>query len=290
MPMDGTTILLAILSLILVAYAAKCFTIVGQTELHVIEFLGSFSKTINSGWYFLWAPFQSLTKVLSTKIITVHSSIVVKTKDSQFVQLPISALTQIKDGYKACYTLESAQETISIMVLNVIRPTAASLTLDELFADRTHLLAEAKEKLSVKLSEYGYGLVDLLIDQPTLSAEAQQAFNAVLLAEKHKQSAVWEGEALSIRIRAEGSAQAESQRLRAQGLADARTILAASLKASIEDLSSIAPQSAIDLLLETNRIDALRTMAKESNNLIIVDSSRVNSVIVQANQTKKSHE
>ena len=287
---ETTTILVSILSVLFILYAAKCFTIVGQTELHVVEFIGKYSKTINSGWYFLWRPFQSLTKVLSTKIATSHSLVVVKTKDSQFIELPISALTQVKDGFRASYSLENAEATINIMVLNVIRPTAAGLTLDELFSDRTHLLSEAKEKLSAKLSEYGYILVDLLIDQPNLSKEAQQAFNAVLLALKHQQAAVAEGEALKIGIEAQASAEAQSQRLRAQGLADARTILATSLKASIEDLSSIAPEAATNLLLETNRIDALRTMAKESSNLIIVDSSRVNSVIVQANQSKKSHE
>lgn len=267
-----------------IAYLAFCFRIVQQTDLVVIETLGKYSRTQEAGWTFVYMPFQQTVAKLNTQIATLHDTVSVKTKDSQFVALPTTVMFQIDDPFKAHYTLSEPRSTINTLVLNIIRPTVSQMSLEELFSDREKLKKQIEVELSLLLKSYGYLLVNVLVDQPALSKEAEKTFNDVLLAEKRKQAAVFEADAQRIKVEAQASAEAEAQRLRAQGLADSRRILASSLKESLDDLSVLERSEAINLLLETNRIDALRTMAGESNNLIILDTHREAPVIINSNK------
>jgi regulator of protease activity HflC (stomatin/prohibitin superfamily) len=273
-------ILGTIACLVLLAWCAISFNIIRQTEIAIVETLGKFTKAENAGWCFVWTPIQVVRARLDTQIQRINEKVSVKTFDSQFVQLDTTILVQITDGYKAYYTLANPIPTIKDMVLNTVRPICATMTLEQLFNDRDEVVTQIKETLQTRLNGYGYSLVDVLVDQPQLSREAEETFNNVLLAEKKRQASIAEAEANRIKVEAQASAEAESQRLRAQGLADARKILATSLKESIDDLKGVGAEQAVHVLLETNRIDALRAMASSSNNLIIVDTNKSMPVVV----------
>ncbi|HMY40307.1 MAG TPA: SPFH domain-containing protein, partial [Marinagarivorans sp.] len=155
-------------------------------------------------------------------------------------------------------------------VLNTVRSIAAGMTLEEMFNDRERVVNEVRALLTAKLSEFGYRLEGVLIDQPMVSAEVQSSFNRVVAATREKEAALQEGEAIKIRIVKQAEAEADAQRERAKGLADSRRILAVGLQESLNGFAKIPQNTALALLIETNRIDALREASKHGN-LILMD-------------------
>ena len=158
-------------------------------------------------------------------------------------------------------------------MLNTVRSVAASMTLEDMFKDREKIVGEVRTVLTSKLSEFGYRLEGVLIDQPTVSLEVQSSFNRVVAATREKEAAQQEAEAAKIRTVKQAEAEAEAQRQRAKGLADSRKLLAEGLKESLLEFEGIPPHEAIAVLLETNRIDALREIGKH-NNLVILDLAK----------------
>jgi glycosidase len=80
------------------------------------------------------------------------------------------------------------------------------------------------------------------------------------------------GPGLGIRIIGEARAEAESQTLRAEGLAAARRILAVALTDAVVTAKNagISEQDTLTLLLETNRLDTIK-YAAEHGKLVLMD-------------------
>jgi regulator of protease activity HflC (stomatin/prohibitin superfamily) len=131
---------------------------------------------------------------------------------------------------------------------------------------------EVQEELKEKMESFGFEIISVLVDQPTVSAEVQASFNRVVASEREKEAAAQEAEAKRIRIVGEARAEAESQELRAKGLSEARRILAGSISEAVElaKEKGIAEQDILHLLIETNRLDTIK-YAAEHGKLVVMD-------------------
>lgn len=246
--------------------------IVEQQSVVIVQFLGRYSCTLEAGINWIFVPFQLSAGRLSLKIESVPATVEVKTSDNMFVSLPVNLMIQVEpqNARDAFYKLQKPHEQVRAWVLNTVRSIAAGMTLEEMFNDRERVVNEVRGLLTAKLSEFGYRLEGVLIDQPMVSAEVQSSFNRVVAATREKEAALQEGEAIKIRIVKQAEAEADAQRERAKGLADSRRILAAGLQESLSGFATIPQNTALALLIETNRIDALRESSKHGN-LILMD-------------------
>lgn len=246
--------------------------IVEQQSVVIVQFLGRYSCTLEAGINWIFVPFQLSAGRLSLKIESVPATVEVKTSDNMFVSLPVNLMIQVEpqNARDAFYKLQKPHEQVRSWVLNTVRSIAAGMTLEEMFNDRERVVNEVRGLLTAKLSEFGYRLEGVLIDQPMVSAEVQSSFNRVVAATREKEAALQEGEAIKIRIVKQAEAEADAQRERAKGLADSRRILAAGLQESLSGFATIPQNTALALLIETNRIDALRESSKHGN-LILMD-------------------
>jgi regulator of protease activity HflC (stomatin/prohibitin superfamily) len=249
--------------------------IVEQQTVVIVQFLGRYSCTLEAGLNWIFVPFQLSAGKLSLKIESVPASVEVKTSDNMFVTLPVNLMIQVEaqNAKDAFYKLQKPHEQVRAWVLNTVRSTAAAMTLEEMFNDREKVVGEVRQLLTHKLSEFGYRLDGVLIDQPTVSHEVQASFNRVVAATREKEAALQEGEAIKIRIVKQAEAEADAQRERAKGLADSRRILASGLQESLNGFAKIPQNMALALLIETNRIDALREASKHGN-LVLLDLAK----------------
>ncbi|MEY4589381.1 MAG: hypothetical protein RL497_1457 [Pseudomonadota bacterium] len=258
--------------LVVVVWVLIGVRIVEQQTVVIVQLLGRYSCTLTAGINWIFVPFQLSAGRLSLKIESVPATVEVKTSDNMFVSLPVNLMIQVEpqNAKDAFYKLQKPHEQVRAWVLNTVRSIAAGMTLEEMFNDRERVVNEVRGLLTAKLSEFGYRLEGVLIDQPMVSAEVQSSFNRVVAATREKEAALQEGEAIKIRIVKQAEAEADAQRERAKGLADSRRILAAGLQESLSGFAKIPQNMALALLIETNRIDAMREASKHGN-LILMD-------------------
>lgn len=253
-------------------YLSKTLVIVHEQTVGIVETLGRFTRVIDSGFHFVFFPLQKVAGHLSLKIESVSDTVEVKTSDNMFVALPVTLMMKVREdnAQDAFYKLHDAHDQVRSWVLNAVRSCSANMTLEDLFKDRERITDSVSRDLSVKLGGFGYQLDGVLVDQPTVDKSVQASFNRVVEALRLKEAAVAEADAARIKTVNQAEAEADAQRARAKGLADSRMLLAEGMKASLDKFEGIAPEAALQMLLETNRIDALREVGKHGN-LVLMD-------------------
>lgn len=249
--------------------------IVKQQTVRIVETLGKYSYTLQPGLKLVIPIVQRVAAELDMRIRQVDTDVELKTSDNMFVRMPISIMlhVDVNNAASAYYKLQEPESSIKTWVLATLRAECSDMTLAQLYSDRTRLMDAVQKDLKERFKGYGYVLVDVLVDQPTLSAEVQSAFNRVVASIREREAAEQEAEAKKIRILGEARAESESQGLRAEGLANARRILAKSLAESVEIAkgSGVSEADVLHLLLETNRLDTIK-YASEHGKLIVMDT------------------
>ncbi len=262
-----------LLILLLVAIAAGVRTVHQQT-VAVVETFGKYSRTLNPGLNVIIPFVQQVVSVISLRVQEIKSEVEVKTQDNMFVKLPVALMIKVRpeNAADSYYKLQSPETQLSTWVLNTLRGLSATRTLTELFEDRGQLVAGVQHALDDLLAAYGWEVVNVLVDQPSVSHDVQAAFNRVVSSRREREAAEQEAEAKRIRIIGEARAEAESQTLRAEGLAAARRILAIALTDAVVTAKNagISEQDTLTLLLETNRLDTIK-YAAEHGKLVLMD-------------------
>jgi regulator of protease activity HflC (stomatin/prohibitin superfamily) len=271
------TAVVIVLALVLLATGVR---VVHQQTVAIVESFGKFSRVLQPGINFIIPFVETIAATMDLRVQEVTSEIEIKTKDNVFVTLPVALMTQIipEMADKSHYLLAGsgddgdAHEQVATWALNALRASAAGLTLEQLFQDRETLAREVKENIDEKLKKYGYHVADVLVDQPSVADEVQNAFNRVISSQREREAATQEAEARRIRIVEEARAEAEAQRLRAEGVASARAILAKGLTEAMGQAKAkgVDEREILSLLVETNRMDTIRSAA-EHGKLVVMD-------------------
>lgn len=267
----GIAIILTLAIFLLGFVTSLSVRIIRQQEVGIVESFGRFKRVLQPGLNFIIPVVESVVTRVDLRIRKVESHVGVRTSDNVYVQLPVALMISVV-GEKAdtsFYKLAGndqdggAQGQVATWALNALRAAAAGLSLQDLFTDRDKLQADIKASIEAKLDELGFHLNAILVDQPLVPEEVQHASNDVEASKRLAEAAKQKGEAQRVLAVAEATAEAESQRLRAKGLADARAILAEGLAKSLAEASKngVQPDALIPMLLELSRLDAIRTAA-----------------------------
>ncbi|MEW6563838.1 MAG: SPFH domain-containing protein [Pseudomonadota bacterium] len=256
-----------------IGLAIACIRIVPEQQMYIVETFGRYTKTLSPGLNFILVPVQRIAGVMDLRIQEVHSEVSVKTDDNVFVKLPVNLQLRVvpENASDAFYRLKDSHSQISNWVLNSIRSISSGMTLEDMYKDRDRIVTSVSEQLAAKLRSYGYGLETVLIDQPTVSESVQESFNNVMAAKREAEAAEQQGRAAKTRLVAVAEAEAEAQKKRAEGLAEARKILASGFALSVEEFRAkgVSAAEAMHMLIETNRIDALREASKHGNLIVM---------------------
>ncbi len=248
--------------------------VVRQQTVAVVETFGRFSRTLSPGLNWVFPFVQTIASRMDLRVQEIKASVEIKSVDNVFVTLPVAIMVRVQENSAAdaYYKLANAREQVKTWVLNTLRSSTSGMKLSELFEDRVKLETEVKEQLAKRMGDYGYVIVSVLVDQPSVSEVVQTSFNRVVSSQREKEAAEQEAEAKRIRVIGEAKAEAESQKLRAEGLANARKILSQSLtEAVLQAKQGGIPENEIMyLLLETNRLDTVK-YASEHGKLVVMD-------------------
>ncbi len=270
-------ILIPIIFIALFIISSGLFTVKQQT-VAIVERLGKFHSTRQSGLHFKLPLIDRVAGRESLKIQQLDVIVETKTKDDVFVHLKISVQYEVlrEKVYDAFYRLQNSEEQITSYVFDVVRAEVPKLTLDEVFVRKDDIAIAVRRELREAMLGYGYDIIKTLVTDINPDEQVKEAMNRINAAEREKVAAQYDGDAEKIRIVAKAQAEAESKRLQGQGIADQRREIARGLEESMEVLNraGINSQEASALIIITQHYDTLQSLGEASNsNLILLPNN-----------------
>lgn len=289
-------IAVAVIVILLFVIIAKGIIVVRQAEVVIIERLGSYSRTLQSGLHLI-IPVLDQTRAITWRNIKTDfkgaSFITEKTEHridlreavydfprqnvitSDNVTININALLyfQITDPYKATYEIRNLPQAIEKLTQTTLRNVIGELELDKTLTSRDTIntklrliLDEATDKWGVKVNR-----VELQdIDPPQ---EIKAAMEMEMRAERNRRAKVLQadGERESSIMVAEGNKK--SKVLEAEGKAEARLLVAEAEKKSIDLIALAMKQTSMDpaqYQIALKYIEAFQNIVKQGDKTVVI--------------------
>ncbi len=277
--------LIIILGLIFIALLALIFTnikVVPQSKAYVIERLGTYHSTWQTGLH-LKIPFvDRIAKKVSLKeqVVDFRPQPVI-TKDNVTMQIDTVVFFQITDPKLYCYGVESPLSAIENLSATTLRNIIGELELDSTLTSRDTINAKIRVILDEATDPWGIKVNRVELKNIIPPREIQDAMEKQMKAERERREAILraEGEKQSRILVAEGhkeskilEAEAEKQSaiLRAEAVKESKIREAEGEAEAIAKVQS-AQAEAIKMLNEANagdavlRIKALEAFAKAAD-------------------------
>lgn len=276
---DGFTVFSTIIYVLIFSTVGySCFFVVKGKTAAILETFGKPHKQARTPGLQFKLPWPITTVVANVRLQQqeVGQEVSVKTKDNSFMTLPVKVQYRASSvpagSVLAHYELENPEQQITSYILNNVRQTAASLDMIELYANRSDMEDTVQSTLSDKFEKYGYIIENVLVDEPQPSDEVRDAFNRVIASVREKEAAQNLADAKRIELVGIAKAEKESKKLQGEGISAMRDEIAKGLKDAIKEITEagLTIQEAVELLMDTNRLDTLGSAATHGN-MILVD-------------------
>lgn len=252
------------------------YVVKGKTAVILETFGRPHQQAVFPGLRIKWPwPITTIVARVNLQLQEIHADVSVKTSDNAFMTLPVKVQYRASDdalgAVKAHYELEAPEKQITSYVLNNVRQTASGMEMTELYANRDSVEQQVQTALSEQFARFGYVIENVLVDEPQPSSEVRDAFNKVIASKRLMEAARNEAEAERIKLVGAAQAEAESKKLQGEGMAQMREAIARGLEEAMNTMikSGLKTEQALQLLTDTNRIDAITTAAAHGNTIII---------------------
>lgn len=253
---------------ILAGLIALSVITVKQHTMQVIEVFGRFYNAKDAGLRFkVPYPIGIVAGTVDLRIMELVKIISVKALDNAFVEVPVKVQyrvipEKIKEAY---YELQNPSAQMLSYIVNVVRSTASSMPMNDLFQSKNAIEDSVKKTLNERFTNYGYEIVNVLVDDPQPSQDVRTAFDKVVASQREKEAAINQAEAYRIRKVEEARAEAESVMLKSRAYIESRMEIINLAKQAL----NVDDKDALTLIAGIDYRDALRDVAK-SGSLIVV--------------------
>ena len=219
--MEAVIILFAVLALALILIAAAGFRVVRPFEKGLIEFLGRYQRTVDSGLRWVLPFVKRLTKVdMREQVVDVPPQEVI-TKDNVVVTVDAVIYYEATDPVKLQYNVGNFILAATKLAQTNLRNVVGDLDLDAVLTSREVINAKLRQILDDATDKWGVRVVRVELQRIEPPADVTNAMHQQMKAERERRAAVTEAEGLkrAAILRAEGVK--ESQILEADGQAEA---------------------------------------------------------------------
>lgn len=276
--MDGIMLLFIVVVMVIVALVilATCVVITRQKRVKVLETFGKFSGVRHAGFTFKWpTPIQIVVDEVDLRITELVEEIRIKSKDNAFMDVPVKVQIQVMPERveQAYYSLNNPMQQIGSYIVNQIRSKASGMTMDEIFSGRSDFEEAVEQELKSTFERYGYEVVNVLVDDPQPSKDLRIAFEKVLAAQRDKEAAILEKDAIRERTVGVAEAEAESLRVKAVAYADQRKTMAEGNGEAIKlfcDGLQVTHKDALKFFEGWDVRDAVRDAARGDGNTVLI--------------------
>ncbi len=299
------SIFLVLLLALVVVFALKGVIIVQQAEVVIVERLGKYSRTLESGLNFI-LPIIEAPRGISWKVtqrgidgqsysyikertkIDLRESVydfprqTVITKDNVSISINALLYFQIVEAKSAVYEIQNLPEAIEKLTQTTLRNLVGQLDLDETLVSRDKINNELRSILDEATNKWGVKVNRVELQDIIPPVDIQTAMEKQMKAERDRRAAILEAEGLkkSAILKAEGEKEAainqaegtkKAEILKAEGFAQARLIEADAEKEAIRRITeAFNNQGHPDkYLIAMKYLESLEDIAKGQNNKIV---------------------
>lgn len=285
LPFDVGTVLAIGFALAVIIVIFKTARIVPQRTNYVVERLGRYSRTLESGFHIL-IPFidkVAYQHTLKEEVIDVERQACV-TRDNIQVGINGVLYIQVVDAHKASYGINNYRYAASQLAQTTMRSVIGQTDLDKTFEERARINEVVVQALDEAAAPWGIKVLRYEISDIELPMSIKDALEQQMRAERERRAAIAksEGERQSMINVSEGHKQevinlseAEKQKQinEAEGRAQEIELIA---HATSEGLRKIAAaiqepggKDAVSLRVAEQYVGEFGKLAKETNTLIL---------------------
>ena len=217
--MDLFVIILIILVLLVVAF--KGVRTLRPYEKGVVERLGKYNRTVESGLVIIVPFVETIRKVdLREQVVDVPPQEVI-TKDNTVVVVDCVIFYEVVDPFNAVYNVVNFYQAITKLAQTNLRNIIGDLELDQTLTSREKINTQLREVLDTATDKWGTRVVRVEIQKIEPPKDIVEAMSKQMKAERMKRAAILEAEGYkqSEIKRAEGDKQAAI--LESEGKAEA---------------------------------------------------------------------
>ncbi len=290
--MNTTLITVVAVAAFIIVLALRGFKIVQQAETMVIERLGKYNRTLDSGINIIWPIVDKPRRIIwrytaaganNTNIITQRETTKIDLRETVFdfprqnvitmdnVNLEIDALLyfQIMDPARAVYEVANLPTAIEKLTQTTLRNVIGELDLDGCLTSRDTINSKLRNILDEATDKWGVKVNRVELQDISPPPDIQAAMEKQMRAERDRRAAILEAEGAkkSAILKAEGLKQAAI--LRAQGEAEARIKVAEAEAEAFREVSNALKSTESDptsYLIAIRYIDTLKEMVSGQDN------------------------
>lgn len=289
-----------------IIFMVKGFKIVKHAETMVVERLGKYHKTLESGINIIWPIFDNPRPIhwrfkktdLSGKSIIVQkvSKTIdlreqvydfprqnVITKDNVTIEIDALIYFQITNPAKAVYEIANLPDAIEKLTQTTLRNVIGELDLDECLVSRDTVNTKLRSILDEATDKWGVKVNRVELQDISPPRDIQEAMEKQMRAERDRRAAILkaEGEKTASILEAEGEKEAainkaeglkQSAILRAQGEAEARIQVAdaeARAVLKVAKAFSVIHGDPASYLVAIKYLETLKEMTSGKDNKVI---------------------
>ena len=280
--MSALGIVLIVLGIVILIALGSSIKIVRQSDAIVVERLGKYHKTMDTGLHFVIPFFDRCGTPISLKeIVADFKPQPVITKDNVTMQIDTVVYFQITDPKLFSYGVDNPIKAIENLTATTLRNIVGELELDETLTSRELVNAKMREVLDKATDPWGIKINRVELKNILPPKDIQDAMEKQMRAERERRELILkaEGEKKSSILVAEGEKQA--QILRAEADKETKILAAEAEKAQLIakaegerqaiDLINSAKPSASYITLQG--FEALKAVADGNATKLIVPSN-----------------
>lgn len=300
--MNPTTIILIVLAIFVIVFAASGIRIIQQSQTMVIERLGKYYRTLASGiniiipivdkprsivWRYIREDFdgRKIVTFRTKERIDLRETVYdfprqnVITKDNVGTEINALLYFQIMDPIKALYEIENLPDAIEKLTQTTLRNVIGELDLDETLTSRDTINAKLRIILDDATNKWGVKVNRVELQDINPPRDIRDAMEKQMRAERDRRAKILEAEGLkkAMILEAEGFKesqinQAEGQKqaeiLKAEGDAQARIRRAEGEAEAILKVTEAVAKNGdpINYLVAMKYLETLREMVTGKDN------------------------
>lgn len=186
--------LFVLVIIILIIVGFKSVKILRPYEKGVVERLGKYSRTAESGVVILIPFIERMVKVdLREQVVDVPPQEVI-TKDNTVVVVDCVIFYEVVDAFNATYNVVNFYQAITKLAQTNLRNIIGDLELDETLTSREMINAELREVLDVATDKWGSKVVRVEIQKIEPPHDIVEAMSKQMKAERMKRASILEAE------------------------------------------------------------------------------------------------
>jgi len=291
----GMIVVLAF-ALFVISVIARGLIVVRQAEVVIVERLGKYFKTLQSGihiivpifdrmrpihWRFSKLDFRGNTVTIQRveNRIDLRETVYdfprqnVITSDNVSININALLYFQVTDPYKAVYEIGNLPEAIEKLTQTSLRNVIGELTLDYTLTSRDTINAKLRDILDEATDKWGVKVNRVELQEILPPEEIRTAMEKEMRAERDKRAKILTGDAereYQIRV-AEGEKQAKVAR--AEGEAQSKLLVADAERKSIQLIAEAVKETGTDpaqYLIALKYVAAFQEVTKQGDKTVVI--------------------